>query len=100
MPLLGPIFQLINKQIRFRELNQKYQFFYFTKKKQHECNSNSTFWRLSNEHFNDQCSHHIETRLLICRANQLTGFYMMGTLVDKRLKTARRFDEPIFSGRQ
>ena len=33
--------------------------------------------------FNDQCSHHIETSQLICRANQLTGFYMMGTLVVK-----------------
>ena len=31
--------------------------------------------------FNDQCSYHIETSQLICRANQLTGFYMMGTLV-------------------
>ena len=36
--------------------------------------------------FNDQCSHHIETSQLICRANQLTGFYMMKTLVVKRLK--------------
>ena len=27
-----------------------------------------------------QCSHHIETSQLICRANQLTGFYMMETL--------------------
>ena len=35
--------------------------------------------------FNDQCSHHIETSQLICRANQLTGFYMMGTLVVKGL---------------
>ena len=35
--------------------------------------------------FNDQCSHHIETSQLIF-ANQLTGFYMMGTLVVKRLK--------------
>ena len=35
--------------------------------------------------FNDQCSHHIETSHLICSANQLTGFYMMGTLVVKRL---------------
>ena len=25
--------------------------------------------------------YHIETSLLICSANQLTGFYMMGTLV-------------------
>ena len=29
---------------------------------------------------------HIETSQLICRANQLLGFYMMGTLVVKRLK--------------
>ena len=36
--------------------------------------------------FNDQCSHHIETSQLICRVNQLTGFYMMRTLVAKRLK--------------
>ena len=31
--------------------------------------------------FSDQCYYHIETSQLICRANQLTGFYMMGTLV-------------------
>ena len=30
--------------------------------------------------FNDQCFHHIETIQLICTANQLTGFYMMGKL--------------------
>ena len=35
--------------------------------------------------FNDQCSHHIETGQLICSANQLTGFYMMGILVVKWL---------------
>ena len=28
----------------------------------------------------------IETSQLICKASQLTGLYMMGTLVDKRLK--------------
>ena len=32
-----------------------------------------------------QCSHHIETGQLICSANQLTGFYMMGILVVKWL---------------
>ena len=32
--------------------------------------------------FNDQCSHHVETS----HANQLTGFYMMGTLVIKGLR--------------
>ena len=31
-----------------------------------------------------QCSHHIETSQLNCRANQLTGFYMMGTLMFSR----------------
>ena len=36
--------------------------------------------------FNGQCPSHIETSQLICRANQLTGFYMRGTLVDKGLK--------------
>ena len=35
--------------------------------------------------FNDQCSHYIDTSQLICSANQLTGFYMMGTLVVKGL---------------
>ena len=44
--------------------------------------------RFSNLHlctFDDQCSHHIETCQLICGGNQLTGFYMMGTLVVKVL---------------
>ena len=36
---------------------------------------------------NDQCSYHIETSQLIYRANQLTDFYMMGTLVVKRLRS-------------
>ena len=31
--------------------------------------------------FSDQRFHHTETSQLICSANQLTGFYMMGTLV-------------------
>ena len=30
-------------------------------------------------------SHHIKTSQFICRANKLTGFYMMGTLVVKGL---------------
>ena len=33
----------------------------------------------------DQSFHHIETSQLICSANQLIGFYMMGALVDNRL---------------
>ena len=35
--------------------------------------------------FNDQCSHHIETSQLIWSGKQLTGFYVMGTLVIKKL---------------
>ena len=34
---------------------------------------------------NDQYSHHIENSQLICRANQLTSFYIIGTLVVKGL---------------
>ena len=40
--------------------------------------------------FNDQCSSHIETSELICRANQLTGFYVRGTLTVKGLSSLRR----------
>ena len=36
--------------------------------------------------FNDRCSHDIETSQLICFVNQLTGFYMMGTLVVATLR--------------
>ena len=39
--------------------------------------------------FNDQCPSHIETGQLLCSANQLTGFYMSGTLVLKGLKQLR-----------
>ena len=35
--------------------------------------------------FNAQKSHHIETSQMICSGNQLTVFYMMGTLVVKSL---------------
>ena len=35
---------------------------------------------------NDLSSNHIETNPLICSPNQLTGFYMMVTLVVKGLK--------------
>ena len=35
-----------------------------------------------------QSSHHIETSQLICSANQLTGFYMMGTLAFNELRAA------------
>ena len=35
--------------------------------------------------FNGQCFHHVETSQLICSANQVTGFYMMGTLSVKGL---------------
>ena len=36
--------------------------------------------------FNHQCPSHTETSQLICSTNQLTGFYMRGTLVVKELK--------------
>ena len=39
----------------------------------------------STDSLNDQCPSHIETSQLICRANQLTGLYMRGTLVIKGL---------------
>ena len=38
-----------------------------------------------------QCCPHIETSLLICTANQLTGFYMRATLVFKGLIDLVRF---------
>ena len=41
--------------------------------------------RALSEPFKGQCPHHKETSLLICSANQLTSFYMMGTLVVKGL---------------
>ena len=47
--------------------------------------------------FNGQCSSHIETSQLICRANQLTGFYVRGTLAVKRLKNARHKNAKNFS---
>ena len=39
-----------------------------------------------NQPFNDQCSHHIEISQLICSANQMTDFYMMGTLLVTSLR--------------
>ena len=38
--------------------------------------------------------HHIETSQLICNANHLTGFYILGTLIVNGLKTAF-FTEPL-----
>ena len=43
------------------------------------------FWGLYYLPFNDQCPSHIETSQLICIANQLTGFYVRGTLIVKEL---------------
>ena len=37
-------------------------------------------------------SHHIETRQLVCIANQLTGFYM-GTLIVNGLKRSKNYSE-------
>ena len=48
--------------------------------------------------FNDQCSHHRETSQLICSANQLSGFYMMGTLVVKKLKRSENQKSYFFRG--
>ena len=48
--------------------------------------------------FNDQCSHHIETSQLICSANQLTGFYMMGALVYKVLNAHWFFSDFVNDG--
>ena len=35
--------------------------------------------------------YHIETSPLICKANQLTGFYMIGTSVIKKLTTKIKY---------
>ena len=51
----------------------------------------------SSPNFNDQCSHHKETSQLICRANQLTGFYIKGTLVVKRLSEFEPTNKLVFS---
>ena len=56
----------------------------------------SLFFKISTQQqpissFNDQSSHHIETSQFICSANQLTGFYMMGTLVVKRSNSDSAF---------
>ena len=49
--------------------------------------------------FNDQCSHHIETSQLICSTNQLSGFYMIRTLVVKRLTAlAKKFHHRFLTG--
>ena len=38
-----------------------------------------------------QCCPHIETSQLICKANQLTGFYMRATLAFNGLITKNKF---------
>ena len=40
---------------------------------------------ICHEPFNGQCPSGIETSQLICSANQLTGFYVRGTLIVKGL---------------
>ena len=40
-----------------------------------------------------QSCHHIETSQLICRASQLTGFYMMATLAFNELRITANFLE-------
>ena len=46
---------------------------------------------------NDQCSHHKETSELVCRANLLIGFYIMGTLVVQVLNNLRVIVLILFS---
>ena len=41
------------------------------------------------EPFNDQCPSHIETSQLISSANQLTGFFVRGTLIVKGLNVSK-----------
>ena len=59
-----------------------------------------TFLKFFFRPFNNQCSHHVETSQLICRANQLIDFYMVGALVVKRLIkhffVIRRFGVSLF----
>ena len=45
----------------------------------------SVKWFLFAKLINRQSCHHIETRQLICSANQLSGFYMMATLAFNEL---------------
>ena len=42
--------------------------------------------KISINSFKRQSCHHIETSQLVCRANQLTGFYMMATLAFNELR--------------
>ena len=41
--------------------------------------------------FHDEGSYHIETNLLICSANQWTGFYIIGISVMKELINSFKF---------
>ena len=50
-----------------------------------EAHIESIWTKIKSRLIKDQCSHHIKTSQKIGRANQLTGFYMMRTLVVKRL---------------
>ena len=75
LPLKHPSFPKLPLQIRNTKL--KYNLFH------RQIKMNRT---IMSQPFNNQCSHYIETSRLICARNQLTGFYMMGTLVDKWLK--------------
>ena len=44
------------------------------------CEYSSEYYPIKRQNY-----HHIETSQLICRANQLTGFYMMATLAVNEL---------------
>ena len=46
----------------------------------------ATFYIITIQLFHDGGPYHTETSLLICSANQWTGFYIIGTSVMKELK--------------
>ena len=45
--------------------------------------------------FHDGSPFHIETSQVMCRANQLTGFYMTGTSAMKELKATIKFESNV-----
>ena len=55
------------------------------------------YYQMSNQLFYHGGPYHIETSPLICRANQWTGFYMIGTFVMNELKwSCESFHQNIF----
>ena len=82
------LFQTLSKHLSVRKLVKTILFlFYFLIKLLKTC-QNILLWTMFS---------HIETCQLICRANQLAGFYISGTLVVKELTNFTRM-LPKFSG--